>query len=209
MRAITELKWKNPTPVQEKAIPKALEGNDLLVNAVTGSGKTAAFMIPIIERILNTITKNMATRVLIITPTRELAAQCLSMTKKLTKYVKIKCALVCGGLSVTDQEMILRGTPDIIICTPGRMIDLVRNSQGITLDHIEICVLDEADRLLDMGFRIEIEEIMRHLPIKRQTMLFSATLSEKVLELGKFSLYNYQTISVDPSLCLNDQLSQV
>ena len=212
MNAINDLKWKTPTPVQQKSIPIGLKGNDILVNAVTGSGKTGAFVIPVLERLQNTPMISVGSRVIIITPTRELAVQCFQMTKKLSKYIKpkVRVGLVVGGLNMEDQESILRSSPDIIVCTPGRMIDLCRNSHGISLFDIEVFILDEADRLLDMGFRPEIQELVKHIPKKRQTMLFSATLSEEILKFASFMLLkDYVKISVDPVICLNKELTQV
>ncbi|ETO14390.1 DEAD/DEAH box helicase, partial [Reticulomyxa filosa] len=226
LKAIYDLGWKVPTPVQVKSIPPALAGKDLFINAVTGSGKTAAFMIPVLERLLFTFVityihmhiyitytyitdRTIATRVLVVTPTRELAAQCMQMTNQLSKYAPVTVTLVVGGLDTQTQEISLRRKPDIVICTPGRMIDLVRNSRGVTLDDVEILVLDEADRLLDMGFLSEIEELVSHLPKERQTMLLSATLTDDVYNLAKFSLTEPDKIAVDPSLCLANKLSQV
>ena len=126
LRAVKVLKFKHPTPVQARAIPLALAGRDLCCNAMTGSGKTAAFLLPVLERLLHRPKNQHATRVLVITPTRELATQCLSMLGALGQFTDIRSCLVVGGLSLQAQETDLRTRPDVVVCTPGRMIDLVR-----------------------------------------------------------------------------------
>ncbi len=152
----------------------------MLANAVTGSGKTAAFMLPILERLLHRNRRVPSTRVVVLTPTRELAAQCHSMTEQLARHTDIRMCLIVGGLSVQVQEAALRQSPDVVVATPGRLIDHLRNSQSVHLEDVEILVLDEADRLLEMGFIDEVREIVRACPKSRQTMLFSATLSDQV-----------------------------
>ena len=158
LRAIRALGFVSPTPIQVKAIPIALAGRDICGSAMTGSGKTAAFLLPLLERLQFRNRNTPATRVLIVMPTRELAAQCQAMMTKLAQFTDITSALVVGGLSIAIQAVELRKRPDVVICTPGRMIDHLRNSQSVDLDDVEVLVLDEADRLLEFGFEDEVRE---------------------------------------------------
>uniref|UniRef100_A0A0D3A7K0 RNA helicase n=1 Tax=Brassica oleracea var. oleracea TaxID=109376 RepID=A0A0D3A7K0_BRAOL len=199
IQACKTLGYKKPTPIQAACIPLAMMGRDLCASAITGSGKTAAFALPTLERLLHRPKRVFATRVLILTPTRELAVQIHSMIQKLAQYTDIKCGLIVGGLSVREQEVVLRSMPDIVVATPGRMIDHLRNSMSVDLDHLSVLILDEADRLLQTGFATEIQELVRLCPKRRQTMLFSATMTEEVKELVKLSLNKPLRLSADPS----------
>lgn len=197
-KAIQTLEWATPTPIQARAIPYILAGRDLCASAVTGSGKTAAFVLPVLERLLQAGIDNM-TRVVILLPTRELAAQCHAVITSLTRFSSIRAALAVGGLCGESQQVALRTRPHIIVATPGRLIDHVRNSHGFSLEDIEVLVMDEADRLLDMGFQAEVEEIVRNTPAnRRQTLLFSATMTPSLKGLIKLSLKNPITLAVDP-----------
>lgn len=197
-KAVQMLQWDTPTPVQSRAIPYILAGRDICASAVTGSGKTAAFLLPVLERLLQSGIDNV-TRVLVLLPTRELAAQCHAVLTSLGKYTSVRAALAVGGLSGESQKTALRTRPHVIVATPGRLIDHVRNSQGFSLEDIEILVMDEADRLLDMGFQAEVEEIVRNTPShRRQTLLFSATMTQGLKGLIKLSLQNPITLAVDP-----------
>ncbi|CAK4682372.1 unnamed protein product [Aphanomyces euteiches] len=198
LRAVSSLGFDTPTPIQQRAIPVALTGKDICASAQTGSGKTAAFLLPILERLQFRSRRVAATRVLVICPVRELATQCQSMLEQLGKFCDITCALAVGGLPLREQEAELRACPDVVICTPGRMIDHLRNSKSIHLDDLEILVLDEADRLLELGFQEEVQELVKFCPIARQTMLFSATMTSKVDELIKLSMKRPVRISTDP-----------
>ena len=216
LRALATLSFNRPTPIQARTIPLALAGKDLVAGAVTGSGKTAAFMIPVLERLshLHLHSHNDArSRVLILTPTRELAIQCQSVGKALAKFTEIRFCLCVGGLSLKQQESELSLRPEIIIATPGRLIDHVRNTASFTLDDIEVLVMDEADRMLEDGFQDELNEIIRHCPQPvasgsarsgkasasgRQTMLFSATMTDDVDELVRLSLRRPVRLFVDP-----------
>ena len=180
MRGLASVGFAKPTPIQAKAIPIALMGKDVVGGAVTGSGKTGAFVVPILERLLYRPKKVPTTRVIILTPTRELAIQCHAVAVKLASHTDIKFCLAVGGLSLKVQEAELRLRPDVVIATPGRFIDHMRNSQGFNLDTIEIMVLDEADRMLEDGFADELNEILTTIPKSRQTMLFSATMTSSV-----------------------------
>lgn len=199
LRACETLGYTKPTPIQAACIPLALTGRDICGSAMTGSGKTAAFALPTLERLLFRPKRIPAIRVLILTPTRELAVQVHSMTEKLAQFTDIRCCLIVGGLSTKMQETALRSKPDIVVATPGRMIDHLRNSMSVDLDDLAILILDEADRLLELGFNAEIQELVRLCPKRRQTMLFSATMTEEVDQLIKLSLTKPLRLSADPS----------
>ncbi|KDO84895.1 hypothetical protein CISIN_1g004808mg [Citrus sinensis] len=199
LRACEALGYSKPTPIQAACIPLALTGRDICGSAITGSGKTAAFALPTLERLLYRPKRIPAIRVLILTPTRELAVQVHSMIEKIAQFTDIRCCLVVGGLSTKMQETALRSMPDIVVATPGRMIDHLRNSMSVDLDDLAVLILDEADRLLELGFSAEIHELVRLCPKRRQTMLFSATLTEDVDELIKLSLTKPLRLSADPS----------
>ncbi|KAL9445844.1 hypothetical protein AB3S75_013682 [Citrus x aurantiifolia] len=199
LRACEALGYSKPTPIQAACVPLALTGRDICGSAITGSGKTAAFALPTLERLLYRPKRIPAIRVLILTPTRELAVQVHSMIEKIAQFTDIRCCLVVGGLSTKMQETALRSMPDIVVATPGRMIDHLRNSMSVDLDDLAVLILDEADRLLELGFSAEIHELVRLCPKRRQTMLFSATLTEDVDELIKLSLTKPLRLSADPS----------
>ncbi|EIN13726.1 DEAD-domain-containing protein [Punctularia strigosozonata HHB-11173 SS5] len=200
LKAITSLSFHKPTPIQAATIPVALLGKDVVGNAVTGSGKTAAFIIPMLERLLyrDRAKKSAATRCLVLVPTRELGVQCFEVGTKLATYTDIRFCLAVGGLSVKSQEAALRSKPDVVIATPGRLIDHLRNSPSFNLDALDILVLDEADRMLSDGFADELAEIIKSCPKSRQTMLFSATMTDSVDELVKMSLDKPVRLFVDP-----------
>ncbi|CAD5164192.1 unnamed protein product [Musa acuminata subsp. malaccensis] len=199
VRACEALGYQKPTPIQAACIPLALTGRDICGSAMTGSGKTAAFTLPVLERLLFRPKRILAIRVLILTPTRELAAQVHSMIEKLAQFTDIRCCLVVGGLSTKVQEAALRSMPDIVVATPGRIIDHLRNSLSVGLEDLAVVILDEADRLLELGFSAEIQELIRMCPKRRQTMLFSATMTEEVDKLVKLSLNKPVRLEADPS----------
>ncbi|CAA7261381.1 unnamed protein product [Cyclocybe aegerita] len=200
LKALTTLGFSKPTPIQAATIPVALLGKDVVGNAVTGSGKTAAFIIPMLERLLyrEKGKKAAATRCVILVPTRELGVQCYDVGTKLATHTDIRLSLLVGGLSLKSQEADLRTRPDIVIATPGRLIDHIRNSPSFDLDAVDVLVLDEADRMLDDGFADELSEIIKSCPKSRQTMLFSATMTDSVDELVKMSLNRPVRLFVDP-----------
>ncbi|ONM56327.1 ATP-dependent RNA helicase DRS1 [Zea mays] len=200
VRACEALGYQKPTPIQAACIPLALTGRDICGSAITGSGKTAAFSLPVLERLLFRPKRVPAIRVLILTPTRELAAQVHSMIEKLAQFTDIRCCLIVGGLSTKVQEVALRSMPDIVVATPGRIIDHLRNSLSVGLEDLAVVILDEADRLLELGFSAEIQELIRMCPKRRQTMLFSATMTEEIDELIKLSLNKPVRLEADPSL---------
>jgi len=202
LRSLTALNLTTPTPIQARAIPLALLGRDILGSAVTGSGKTAAFLIPILERLTyrDKGKGGQACRVLILCPTRELAVQCESVGKALAENggLDVRFALLVGGLSLSAQAHTLRTLPDILIATPGRLIDHLTNTPSFTLSALDVLVIDEADRMLEAGFTDELEEIIKNCPRGRQTMLFSATMTDSVDELVKLSLERPIRVFVDP-----------
>jgi ATP-dependent RNA helicase DDX27 len=197
MRGLTNVGFSKPTPIQHKAIPIALMGKDIVGGAVTGSGKTGAFMIPILDRLVYRPNKVPTTRVVVLTPTRELAMQCHAVSTKIAAFTDIKFTLAVGGLSLKAQEAELRLRPDVIIATPGRFIDHMRNSASFNVDTVEILVLDEADRMLEDGFADELNEILTTLPKSRQTMLFSATMTSSVDRLVRLGMDKPVRIMVD------------
>jgi ATP-dependent RNA helicase RhlE len=182
VKSIKELGFARPTPVQAEAIPPALAGRDVLACAMTGSGKTAAFLLPLIHRLIDR--PRGTTRALVLTPTRELAGQILEDLTDLAVHTPISGAAIIGGVSMGPQEHALRSGADFIIATPGRLLDHMRAPYA-KLGGLEYLVLDEADRMLDMGFLPEIRKILRQLPARRQTMLFSATMPPPIAELTR------------------------
>ncbi|EEY54397.1 DEAD/DEAH box RNA helicase, putative [Phytophthora infestans T30-4] len=208
MRAISHIGFEKPTPIQQRAIPIALTGKDICASAQTGSGKTAAFLLPILERLQFRSRRVQSTRVMIICPVRELATQCQSMLEQLARFTDITCSLAVGGLPLKAQEAELRNRPDVVVCTPGRMIDHLRNSKSVHMDDLEILVLDEADRLLELGFTEEVLELVRMCPVQRQTMLFSATMTSKVDQLIDLSMKRPVRISTDPLFDMAKHLVQ-
>ncbi|KAM7219891.1 P-loop containing nucleoside triphosphate hydrolase protein [Rhypophila decipiens] len=208
LRGLAAVGFTKPTPIQAKTIPIALMGKDVVGGAVTGSGKTAAFVVPILERLLYRPKKVPTTRVVILTPTRELAIQCHAVAVKLACNTDIKFCLAVGGLSLKVQEAELRLRPDVVIATPGRFIDHMRNSQGFAYDGTEIVVLDEADRMLEDGFADELNEILTTLPKSRQTMLFSATMTSSVDQLIRVGMTKPVRIMVDTKSKVVSTLTQ-
>ncbi|KAI9779508.1 MAG: nucleolar DEAD-box protein required for synthesis of 60S ribosomal subunit [Geoglossum umbratile] len=197
LRGLASVGFSEPTPIQSRTIPVALLGKDVVGGAVTGSGKTAAFIVPILERLLYRPKKVSTSRVVILAPTRELAIQCHSVACKLASFTDIKFCLAVGGLSLKIQEAELRLRPDVIIATPGRFIDHMRNSPSFTVDTLEILVLDEADRMLEDGFADELNEILTTIPKSRQTMLFSATMTDSVDKLIRVGLNRPVRLMID------------
>lgn len=197
LRGTAAVGFTNPTPIQRKAIPVALLGKDIVGSAVTGSGKTAAFVVPILERLLYRPRKVPTSRVAILMPTRELAVQCYNVATKLATYTDVTFCQLVGGFSLREQENVLKKRPDVIIATPGRFIDHMRNSASFTVDTLEILVLDEADRMLEDGFADELNEILTTIPKSRQTMLFSATMTDTVDKLIRVGLNRPVRLMVD------------
>jgi ATP-dependent RNA helicase RhlE len=181
LRSVRAMGFSNPTPIQEGAIPPALAGRDILACAMTGSGKTAAFALPILQR-LAALPRG-TTRALVLTPTRELAAQIQEHFVTLGRHTRVSAAAIYGGMGMAPQEQALRRGVDVIVATPGRLLDHMRAPYA-KLRGVDVVVLDEADRMLDMGFLPDVRRILRALPAKRQTLLFSATLPEPIVALA-------------------------
>lgn len=187
LRGIASMGYVKPTAIQSSVLPVALAGRDICASAVTGSGKTAAFLLPVLEKLLYRSPGRI--KALVLTPTRELAAQCLGMMATLSKYTKLSSSLVVGGAKNINSQMAeLRAGPSVVVATPGRLLDHITNSAGVSLEDVEFLVLDEADRLLDLGFQEEVTEIIKACPVERQTLLFSATMNTKVDDLIKLSM---------------------
>jgi ATP-dependent RNA helicase RhlE len=182
LKAVQQMGYKEPTPIQQQAIPVAMSGRDLIGCAQTGTGKTAAFALPILHR-LHPI-RRAQIRALILTPTRELASQINEVFEGLTAHTKLYTAAIYGGVGIPPQERALRLGTDVIVATPGRLLDHINRGIG-RFDGLEVVVLDEADRMLDMGFLPDVKRIISHLPKKRQTMLFSATMPKEILDLSR------------------------
>ncbi|WFC98862.1 RNA helicase [Malassezia yamatoensis] len=210
LRALVAMNFQKPTPIQARTIPLALAGKDIVAGAVTGSGKTAAFLIPILERLSyrEKGIESAKSRVVILCPTRELAIQCHSVGLALAQYMQVRFCLCVGGLSVKAQEAELKQRPDVIIATPGRLIDHVQNSSSFGLEDLEILVMDEADRMLEDGFEDQLNEIVRNCPQQRQTMLFSATMTDDVDQLVRLSLNQPVRLFVDPKRSTASKLTQ-
>eukprot|EP01036_Dinobryon_divergens_P062190 gene62190-biopygen50796 len=192
VRAVTEHGYTIPTPIQAQAIPAVLKGGDLLAGAQTGTGKTAGFTLPLLQLLSSRPPKApglRAVRALILTPTRELAAQVEESVRTYNKYVKLSSAVVFGGVNINPQMSRLKQGVDILVATPGRLLDLMQQG-AVNLKHVEILVLDEADRMLDMGFIRDIRRVLAVLPPKRQNLLFSATFSDEIKTLADGLLNN-------------------
>ena len=203
-KSLRDLRFNKPTEIQSKTIPLGIEGSDILASAETGSGKTASYLIPLI----NKISKEGKTSGLILTPTRELAQQVSEVCKSLLGYKSnINLALIVGGASMRNQLVQLKKRPKIIIGTPGRINDLLEK-KSLILKYFNYFVLDEADRMLDMGFQDQVEKIIQYLPIKRQSLLFSATLPKEIIKLSSKYLKNPIRVNVKENKVIKTQIKQ-
>lgn len=208
-KAIADKGYNTPSPIQAQAIPAVLDGKDVMAAAQTGTGKTAGFTLPILELLSSgeSVRPNQA-RVLIVTPTRELAAQILENVEMYSKYLPLKSAVVFGGVKINPQMQKLRAGVDILVATPGRLLDLY-NQNAIRFKQLEVLVLDEADRMLDMGFLRDIKKILSLLPKTRQNLLFSATFSPDIRELAKGLVNNPVEITVSPKNTAAETVEQL
>lgn len=193
-RALAERGYTEPTPIQARVIPEILAGRDILAGAQTGTGKTAGFTLPILQH-LHAGSHGKDPRALILVPTRELAAQVGDSVKNYGKYLKLRTLVVFGGVSINPQLDALRRGTDILVATPGRLLDLAQQG-GVNLTHVRIFVLDEADRMLDMGFIADIKRVIKLLPPRRQNLMFSATYSEDIRRLAQTLLHDPAEIEV-------------
>ncbi|PHM61390.1 ATP-dependent RNA helicase RhlE [Xenorhabdus ishibashii] len=210
LRAVEEQGYVEPTPIQQQAIPVVLSGKDLLASAQTGTGKTAGFTLPILQRLSESPIQSKGRRpirVLILTPTRELAAQVGENVRNYSKYLRLRSFVVFGGVSINPQMMKLRGGVDILVATPGRLLDL-EHQNAVDLSHVEILVLDEADRMLDMGFIHDIRRVLNKLPAKRQNLLFSATFSDEIKSLANKLLKEPVSVEVARRNSASEQIEQ-
>ncbi len=210
LKALRKEEYSIPTPVQAKAIPLILNRKDVLGSAQTGTGKTAAFAIPIIQHLCHDESRNAdrpRTKALVITPTRELAIQIGESFSTYGRYTNIRNTVIFGGVKQRPQEVALRKGVDVLVATPGRLLDLI-NQGIITLKHIEYFVLDEADRMLDMGFIHDIKKIIALLPQKRQSLFFSATMPTNIVKLSQSILHNPVKVEVAPQSSTADTIQQ-
>ncbi|MBX9923846.1 MAG: DEAD/DEAH box helicase [Rhabdochlamydiaceae bacterium] len=210
LAALEEKGYSVPTTIQSQAIPLILEGDDLLAGSQTGTGKTAGFTLPLLQNLMKkgSIGSPVLTRALILTPTRELASQVEECVQELSKNLPLKSAVIFGGVNIKSQVKQLRKGVDIIVATPGRLLDLI-SQKIIDLSHIEILVLDEADRMLDMGFIPDIRRILKLLPKKRQNLLFSATFSNDIKKLANDLLNSPKMIEATRSNSTVEAITQV
>ncbi|WP_375240274.1 DEAD/DEAH box helicase [Polaribacter sp.] len=198
VKAVEEKGYTKPSPIQEKAIPHILEGKDILASAQTGTGKTAGFTLPVLQYLSDTKhPKYRPLRALVLTPTRELAAQVHDNVKEYSKYVNIKSAVVFGGVNAKPQIATLRRGVDILVATPGRLLDL-HDQKAVSFKRIDVLILDEADRMLDMGFVRDINKLISFMPAKRQNLLFSATFSKEIKKLASGILENPVSVETAP-----------
>ena len=208
LKAITELDYDEPTEIQKQSIPHILAKHDVMARAQTGTGKTAAFALPILEGLLAGKLQTRAVRTLILTPTRELAQQVYRSFQLYGKYTSLRVGIAYGGVSSKKQTEEIKEGLDIIVATPGRLLDLVR-SGNLNLNNIETLVFDEADRMLDMGFKDEIDQIRELLPANKQTLLFSATFADDIYKMSKSILLNPKVIEIDEKNKAADDIEQI
>lgn len=199
LKALAEKGYTTPSPIQQQAIPVVLSGQDLMAAAQTGTGKTAGFTLPMLQNLLGGQgARNNQVRALVLTPTRELAQQVADNVALYSKHLPLKSTVVFGGVKVNPQMLKLRGGADVLVATPGRLLDLYQQN-ALKLDRLEILVLDEADRMLDMGFIHDLKKIVALIPKKRQTLLFSATFSDPIKELAERFVNDPAEVSVSPA----------
>ena len=208
LRAVADQGYSEPTPIQSKAIPVVLQGRDLLAAAQTGTGKTAGFTLPLLQQLSGGPRGQRQPRALVLTPTRELAAQVLESVQTYGKYLGLRSAAIFGGVGINPQIDLLRRGVDILVATPGRLLDHV-GQKTLDLSRIEILVLDEADRMLDMGFIHDIKRVLKLLPKRRQNLLFSATFSDEIRTLANGLLDNPASVEVAARNTATELVSQI
>ena len=207
LRAVVEKGYSTPSPIQSQAIPAVLAGGDLIAGAQTGTGKTAAFVLPMLQRLAQASHTGRAPRALVLTPTRELAAQVAESARGYGKYLNLRTAVVFGGVSINPQIDAMRAGCDLLIATPGRLLDLAEQRE-VDLREIQCFVLDEADRMLDMGFIHAIRRVLKMLPPQRQNLMFSATYSEEIRELANRFVRNPKVVEVAARNATADKVEQ-
>lgn len=208
LKAIDKQGYTNPSPIQQKAIPLILEGKDVLASAQTGTGKTAGFTLPMLQKLSQgQQLRQRPIRALVLTPTRELAAQVHNNVKSYSEFLDIRSAVIFGGVNQRPQVATIRNGVDILIATPGRLLDL-NNQNLLSLAKIEILVLDEADRMLDMGFKRDLDKIMKLMPNRRQNLLFSATFSKEIKSLANEFLHHPVLVEATPENTTVDAIEQ-
>jgi len=213
VRAAVALGWASPLEVQRKTTPLALGGRDLLVSALTGSGKTGAFLLPLMERLLLRLdasrgSSTYGTTAVVLSPTRELAVQTATVFSDLARFTPLRACLLVGGVATQRQEAELRSGPDVIIATPGRLVDALQNTPGFNLDGVQVLILDESDKLLQVGFQAEIQEILSYCPLSRQLLMFSATLDPALLAFAGLVLKRPLKVEVDPPKEISPSITQ-
>lgn len=208
LKAISKKGYTSPSPIQQKAIPPILEGKDVLASAQTGTGKTAGFTLPLLHILSeNSQERRRPIRALILTPTRELAAQVYANVKEYSEFLDLRSTVIFGGVNQKPQVATIRQGVDVLVATPGRLLDL-QNQGLLSLKHVEILVLDEADRMLDMGFLRDIERIMKLMPTKRQNLMFSATFSKDIRKLANGILNHPVQVEATPENTTVEAISQ-
>lgn len=208
LKAIAKKGYTEPSPIQEKAIPVVLQGKDVLASAQTGTGKTAGFTLPILQLLSQTQQSHKRKiRALVLTPTRELAAQIFENVKEYSEFIDFRSAVIFGGVNQNPQIKAIKNGLDLLVATPGRLLDL-HNQGELSLANVEILVLDEADRMLDMGFLKDIQRIMALLPKRRQNLLFSATFSKDIKKLANSILYQPVLVEATPENTTAEKVSQ-
>jgi len=209
LRALTEERYETPTPIQAQTIPHVLAGRDVVGIAQTGTGKTAAFALPILNHLAKhqKRAERKTCRVLVLSPTRELSGQILDSFRAYGRHLRLQVALAIGGVPIGRQRSALANGAEILVATPGRLLDLV-NSGALRLDHVEILVLDEADRMLDMGFIHDIRKIIKLVPAQRQTLFFSATMPKEIEDLARHMLRDPARVAVTPVASTAERIAQ-
>ncbi|WP_354625364.1 DEAD/DEAH box helicase [Psychromonas sp. MME2] len=211
LKAVKACGYKNLTPIQQQAIPLIRNGHDLLASAQTGTGKTAAFTLPLLDLLAKSksdkVANNTTIRALVLTPTRELAAQVAENVQEYSQFLPLSSGAITGGTNIAPQVKMLKSGVDLLVATPGRLLEHV-NERNVDLSHVKYLVLDEADRMLDMGFLQDIEKLMLVIKQKHQTLMFSATFSNKVKTLAKKLLTTPKTLEVSPQNSTSGKVKQ-